>query len=94
MTGTIMDLKTGEAFCVAAMALSRPEKSSCLISRIAATACERFSHAARVLPRGECLGWQVAAVSGEMPRVTVFSSTGVTVTPDDFDWIFQDCAKT
>lgn len=94
MTGTITDLKTGEAYCVAAMALSRPEKSGCLISRTAAAACERFSHAARILPRGECLGWQFAAVPEEMPRMTVFSSAGVTVTPDDLDWIFQDCAKT
>ena len=93
MKGTMMNLKTGEVFHTAAMAISRLEKSTYGISRSAAETCDRFSHAAKVLPQGECLGWQFAAVPGGKPRVTVFSSAGVTVTSEDFDWIFQDCAR-
>ena len=60
--------------------------------RVAAMVSERFLHSAALLPQGGFLGWQISAVKEKGISCYLFSSSGLMVTEDDYNWIFQKCA--
>ena len=52
-------------------------------------ACKRFLRSASLLPDEGFLGWQIDTRTFSN---VAFSSSGVKVTMEDFDWIFDQCA--
>lgn len=58
----------------------------------ASEACGRFLQLAGLLPDKEFLGWQLSPDQEGGWTNYVFSSQGVKVTAEDFNWIFQMCA--
>ena len=55
-------------------------------------ASDRFLHLAKAISDVGILGWQISADRhGEFSSV-IFTSTGVTATVDDYNWIFKNCA--
>ena len=60
--------------------------------RAAAMASERFLHSAALLPQGRFLGWQISAEKEKSISSYIFSSSGLMVTEEDYNWIFQKCA--
>ena len=59
----------------------------------ASEACGRFLQSAELLPDKEFLGWQLSPADGGGWTNFVFSSSGVKAASEDFNWIFQECAK-
>lgn len=59
----------------------------------ASEACGRFLQSAELLPDKEFLGWQLSPADGGGWTNFVFSSPGVKAASEDFNWIFQECAK-
>ena len=53
---------------------------------------ERFLRAAALLPEGAVLGWQIAADRDNTIAGYAFSSAGIRVTSEDYNWIFKSCA--
>lgn len=56
--------------------------------------CAKFLQSAEQLPDKEFLGWQLTADKEGHWTNVVFSSPGVRVEPEDFNWIFQGFAET
>ncbi|MCR5735054.1 MAG: AAA family ATPase [Lachnospiraceae bacterium] len=53
---------------------------------------ERFLSSAALLPAGRSLGCQIETDEDKGFRCFVFSSTGLNVSEDDYNWIFKDLA--
>ena len=51
----------------------------------------RFLQSAALLPENEFLGWQIET-DRDNTQCFAFSSSGITVTEEDFNWIFVKCA--
>lgn len=70
-----------------------PDKneSKCDRDKAADEVSRRFLQSAALLPESEFLGWQIETDRDDT-RCFVFSSSGVTVTEEDFNWIFVKCA--
>ena len=54
-----------------------------------AKASERFLYSAALLPENEVIGLQISADAGGSVKGYGFSSSGIRVTAEDFDWIFK-----
>ena len=57
-------------------------------------ACERFLRAAALLPKQAFLGWQIQAGENGRHQAAAFGSAGAKAAPEDFTWIFSQCAAT
>lgn len=57
--------------------------------RETAKASERFLHSAALLPENEVIGLQISADEDGVVKGYAFSSPGIRVSMEDFDWIFK-----
>lgn len=57
--------------------------------RETAKVSERFLHSAALLPENEVIGLQISSDTDGAIKGYAFSSTGIRVTAEDFDWIFK-----
>lgn len=53
----------------------------------------RFQKTALLLPPSSFLGWQVSAEKDKNVSCFAFSSLGLNVSEEDYNWIFKDCAN-
>ena len=58
-----------------------------------AQACKRFLQAAALLRTQEFLGWQIRTEENGPHRITAFSSANAKASPEDYGWIFSQCAS-
>lgn len=83
-----MKLDEIRIFNIAALSIASGEADYSR-ERETAKVSERFLHSAALLPKNEFLGLQISADSEGVINGCAFSSLGLKVSVEDFDWIFK-----
>ena len=68
----------------------RFEDTECASKKEISKVSERFLHMATLLPENKILGFQLSSGTEKKVNAYVFSSNGIEVNTEDYNWIFKD----